>query len=97
LTSPYRPVTSGAYSLIEDYDLTVEAFGDDLARLKEGGLLVVTRWLQWPPSESLRLLALAVQAAERARLDPARSIIALRGYNTATVIVSAGRSPTRNF
>jgi hypothetical protein len=90
LTSPYRPVTSGAYSLIEDYDLTVEAFGDDLARLKEDGLLVVTRWLQLPPSEPLRLLALAVQAAERARLDPARSIVALRGYNTVTVLVKRG-------
>ncbi len=90
LTFPYRPVTSGAYSLIEDYDLTVEAFSDDLARLKEGGLLVVTRWLQMPPSEPLRLLALAVQAAGRARLDPAQSIIALRGYNTATVIVKRG-------
>ncbi len=90
LTSPYRPVTSGAYSLIEDYDLTVEAFGDDLARLKEGGLLVVTRWLQLPPSEPLRLLALAAQAAERARLDPARSIVALRGYNTVTVLVKRG-------
>ena len=90
LASPYRPVTSGAYSLIEDYDLTVEAFGDDLARLKEGGLFVVTRWLQSPPSEPLRLLALAVTAAERAQLDPARCILALRGYNTATVIVKRG-------
>jgi spermidine synthase len=90
LSSPYRPVTSGAYSLIEDYDLTVQAFGDDLARLNEGGLLVVTRWLQSPPSEPLRLFALAVTAAERARLDPARSVVALRGYNTATVIVKRG-------
>jgi hypothetical protein len=38
----------------------------------------------------LRLFALAVTAAERARLDPARSIVALRGYNTATVIVKRG-------
>lgn len=90
LTSPYRPVTSGAYSLIEDYDLTLEAFGDDLARLNEGGLLVVTRWLQSPPSEPLRLFALAVTAAERARLDPAQSVVALRGYNTATVILKRG-------
>ena len=83
-------MTSGAYSLIEDYDLTVEALGDDLARLNEGGLLVVTRWLQSPPSEPLRLFALAVTAAERARLDPAHSVVALRGYNTATVIVKRG-------
>ena len=90
LASPYRPVTSGAYSLVEDYSLTVEGFTDDLARLSEGGLLVVTRWLQTPPSEPLRLFALAVTAAERARLDPARSIVALRGYNTTTVVVKRG-------
>jgi len=90
LTSPYRPVTSGAYSLIEDYDFTVEGFSDALARLNDGGLFIVTRWLQSPPTEPLRLFALAVTAAERARLDPARSIIALRGYNTATVLVKRG-------
>ena len=90
LTSPYRPVTSGAYSLIEDYGLTVEGFGDYLARLSDGGLLVVTRWLQSPPSEPLRLFALAVTAAERAGLDPAQSIVALRGYNTVTLLVKRG-------
>jgi hypothetical protein len=90
LAWPYRPVTSGAYSLVEDYDFTVEGFSNDLARLNDGGLLVVTRWLQSPPTEPLRLFALAVTAAERARLDPARSIVALRGYNTATVIVKRG-------
>ena len=90
LTSAYRPVTSGAYSLVEDYDFTVEGFSDILARLNDDGLFVVTRWLQSPPTEPLRLFALAVTAAERARLDPARSIIALRGYNTATVLVKRG-------
>jgi len=90
LAWPYRPVTSGAYSLIEDYGFTVEGFSDVLARLNDGGLLVVTRWLQSPPTEPLRLFALAVTAAERVRLDPARSIIALRGYNTATVLVKHG-------
>ena len=90
LASPYRPVTSGAYSLVEDYSLTVEGFTDDLARLSDGGLLVVTRWLQTPPSEPLRLYALAVTAAERSGLDPARNIVALRGYNTTTVVVKRG-------
>ncbi len=90
LNSPYRPVTSGAYSLIEDYDFTMEGFSDVLARLNDGGLFVVTRWLQSPPTEPLRLFALTVTAAERARLDPARSIVALRGYNTVTVIVKRG-------
>jgi hypothetical protein len=90
LTHPYRPVTSGAYSLAENYDLTVEGFQDALSRLNEDGLFVITRWLQTPPSEGPRLFALAVTAAEQAGLDPTQSIIALRGYNTVTVIVKRG-------
>ncbi|MDY0019813.1 MAG: hypothetical protein RBT47_07420 [Anaerolineae bacterium] len=72
LTTPYHPIRSGAYSLAEDYRYTVEAFRDDLAVQKPGGLLVVTRWLQVPPSESLRAYALAVAAVEASGGDPAR-------------------------
>ncbi len=54
LTSSYHPVRSGAYSLAEDYRYTVEAFEDMLRVLKPDGLLMVARWEQWPPSESLR-------------------------------------------
>jgi hypothetical protein len=88
LTSSYHPVRSGAYSLGEDYDYTVEAFEDALARLKDGGLLVATRWLQLPPSEELRAFAVAVTALERSGRDPAAHIIAWRGYNTATLLVA---------
>jgi hypothetical protein len=90
LTSPYRPVASGAYSLMEDYSLTVEAFDDDVARLNDGGLLVVTRWLQSPPTEPLRLFALAVTAAEHAQLEPSQCLAALRSYNTITLILKRG-------
>ncbi len=90
LTQPYRPVTSGAYSLAENFDLTVEGFRDLLQRLNEDGILVVTRWLQTPPSEGLRLFALVVTAAEQQGLDPSACVIALRGYNTVTVIAQCG-------
>ncbi|HHH40850.1 MAG TPA: hypothetical protein ENK56_02455, partial [Chloroflexi bacterium] len=87
LTTPYRPIRSGAYSLAEDYHNTVEAFQDYLARLKPNGLLVVTRWAQMPPSESLRAFALALTALERRGGDPARQIIAYRSYNPLTILV----------
>jgi hypothetical protein len=90
LVSSYHPVRSGAYSLAEDYRLTVEAFQDALARLQPDGLLVVTRWLQSPPSESLRTFALAVTAVENSGGDPHRQIVATRGYNTATILVKNG-------
>ncbi|MFP4345760.1 MAG: hypothetical protein ACLFU8_13785 [Anaerolineales bacterium] len=87
LTAAYRPVRSGAYSLGEDYRYTREAFRDYLAALEPDGLLVVTRWLQLPPSESLRAFALAVDAVEGAGGEPARQIVALRGYATLTLLV----------
>ncbi len=87
LANSYHPVRSGAYSLAEDYRYTLEAFQDALARLRPDGLLLVTRWLQMPPSEELRAFALAVTALEREGRDPAASIIAFRGYNTGTLLV----------
>ncbi|MCJ7737608.1 MAG: hypothetical protein MUQ10_09905, partial [Anaerolineae bacterium] len=90
LTSPQRPVTSGAYSLSEDHRYTAEAFDEYLARLNDGGLLVVTRWLQMPPSESIRAFALAVEALERAGGDPRVSIVALRSYQQMLIVVKRG-------
>lgn len=87
LASSYHPVRSGAYSLAEDYRYTVEAFTDALERLNSDGLLVVTRWLQDPPSEDLRAFALAVTALEKTGGDPRAQIVAFRGYNTATILV----------
>lgn len=87
LTAPYRPVRSGAYSLAEDYRYTVEAFGDYLALLRPRGILQATRWLQTPPSEEIRLFALATAALERRGLDPSVALVFFRGYNTATVLI----------
>ena len=90
LSSSYHPVRSGAYSLAEDYRYTLEAFQDLLARLKPDGLLVVTRWLQTPPSESLRTFALGISALEASGLPPAECLVAYRSYNTATLLVKNG-------
>lgn len=88
LTDGYRPVRSGAYSLSEAYDLTVEAIEDMLARLEPDGMLVITRWLQTPPSESLRLIATMVEALERRGIsEPGDVLLAYRGIQTMTVVV----------
>ena len=91
LGDAYRPLTSGAYGLGERYDLTVEAFKDYLARLEPGGLLVVQRWLQLPPSETLRVGVAAVEALRRAGVeDPAAQLVVLRGLQTGLVLVKNG-------
>jgi len=90
LPATYHPVTSGAYSLTEDYRETVEGFVAALERLEEGGLLVMVRWLQTPPSESLRAFALAAAAVERMGGDPIRSLAALRSYNQMLILARRG-------
>ncbi len=95
LANSYHPVRSGAYSLTEDYRYTLEAFQDALARLAPDGILVVDRWLQTPPSESLRTFALVVAALERFGDSPEQQIVALRGYNTATFLIK--RQPFRSW
>ena len=87
LATSYHPVRSGAYSLAEDYRNTVESYQDVLENLNPDGLLVINRWLQDTPSESLRAFALSVTALEDSGADPKENIIAIRGYNTATIFV----------
>ena len=87
LTDTYRPVTSGAFTLTENYTLTVEAFGEYLALLDRDGMLVVTRWLQTPPSEELRTFGLIVEALDARGLDPKTHVTAFRSFLTATFLV----------
>jgi len=90
LASSFHPVHSGAYTLAEDYRYTLESFSDTLSHLNSGGLLVATRWLQDPPSEDLRLFALAVAALEKEKADPHSRIVAFRGFNTGTILLKNG-------
>jgi spermidine synthase len=87
LNNAFHPIRSGAYSLAEDYHHTIEAFEDMLSVLNQEGILVMTRWLQNPPSEDLRTFALAVAALDESRLDARERIVVMRGYNTATFLI----------
>jgi len=87
LTEPQRTVVSGAYSLAENDTYTLEAFVDDVNRLDGDGLLVVTRWLQVPASESIRAFALAVEAVERTGGTPQTDVVALRSYQQMLILV----------
>ena len=89
LTEAYHPLTSASYSLSENYMYTEEAFTRALGRLTDDGLFVVTRWLQDPPSESVRAGALMVTALERAGVtDPGKHLLAFRSWSTMTLLAS---------
>ena len=87
LSDPFRPVASGAYSLSEDYGLTMEAMAEALRRLAPGGVLAATRWLQYPPSEGIRLAGLIIEAlAARGIAEASEHLAVFRGWSTLTVL-----------
>jgi hypothetical protein len=88
LDAPFRPVTSGAYSLAEDYGLTLEAVSAYVDTLRPGGVLAIGRWLQVPPSEGMRTIALAGEVIRSRGGDPADSVIALRSFSNLLVLVA---------
>lgn len=85
-------VKRGAFSLTQDYRTTVEGIGAALERTSPGGVFSVTRWLQVPPSESIRALdAVAEALRETGVKNPAEHIVALRSWVTMTIL--AKREP----
>jgi hypothetical protein len=91
LNDAQQAVVSGAYTLSEDYVYTVQALEDYVAALEPGGLLAIQRWLQTPPSESLRAWALAVTALEQqGKVSPRQSLVAIRSWSTMLILVKNG-------
>lgn len=85
---------SGLHALTENHLLTCEAATQMLHRLTPTGVLSVSCWMDYPPRNSLRLLATLVEALEREQLDPGTHLAAIRGWRTFTLIVK--RSPLRS-
>jgi len=89
LSTPYHPITSGAFSLSENYTLTVDTMVDALAHLEKDGLLVLSRWLGTPPSDSLKVWVMLIQALEESGISqPENHLIALRSMRTAALFAS---------
>ena len=88
LNDTFGAVTSGAFSLREEHLYTVEAIKDYLEILSPDGVLLLTRWLQTPPSESIRLGATIVTALEEMGFaNPAEQLVFIRGWMTGTFLV----------
>jgi hypothetical protein len=86
LSENRRSVTAGAFSLSESYLMTREAFDAYLDRLRPGGLLVVHRWLQLPPTEEVRTAALVVESLEAAGKEAERHLVAIRSFSTMLIL-----------
>jgi hypothetical protein len=91
LLDAFGASAAGLYALNESYLYTVEALQRYLMRLRPGGYLAMTRWVDLPPRDALKLFATAVVALEKENVrDPGARLAMIRSWNTATLIVKNG-------
>ena len=90
LLDAFGASSAGLHALSESYLYTVEALAEYLQHLAPGGMLAITRWVDLPPRDILKLFATAVVALERNGAQPAQQLALIRGWKTATLLVTNG-------
>ena len=75
--------SAGLYSFSENYLFTTEALQDYYEHLTDQGVLVITRWLSFPPKESLRLFSLALTIPQAAN-----KVALFRSWTTFTLLLN---------
>lgn len=89
LRESFQGVAAGTFGLRETYALTTEALADGWRALAPTGRLVVTRWLQATPSESVRMWASLLAALRQSGItDPAPHVLAWRSLEVVTMVAS---------
>ena len=89
LRESFQGVAAGTFGLRETYALTRNALADGWRALAPNGRLVVTRWLQATPSESVRMWASLLDALRQAGVaDPAAHVLAWRSLEVVTMVAS---------
>lgn len=91
LTDTLGSSSSGIGGLQESYGLTVEAFGEYMNHLNEGGLISASIYLLPPPRGEVKLLSTIVRALEEGSIqEPEKSIAAIKSWGVATLLVKNG-------
>ncbi len=84
----YAALSSGAYTLVENYLYTAEAFDAYLRSLEPDGMLAVSRQCFRYPRDMLRLSATAIEALRRiGAAEPWRHVIFNIDLNWGTLII----------
>lgn len=92
LLDSFGASAAGVQSLSESYLYTVESLGEMLSRVDSGGLVAITRWVNLPPRDALKLLATASEALRAAGTDrPGEGLVMIRSWNTVTLLMRNGR------
>jgi spermidine synthase len=92
LSDSFHPISSGAYSLNENYLYTSESFADLIKILSGDGILAVTRWVQFPPSENLKVLSTLIDSCEKLDIGEVQEkVFAFRSWSTLTTLFKKDR------
>jgi hypothetical protein len=91
LSDSFHPISSGAYSLNEDYLYTVESITALIKVLNKDGILAITRWVQFPPSEGLKIISTLSESSARLGInDLPEKVFAFRSWSTITTLFKKG-------
>jgi hypothetical protein len=86
----WGPSIPGMASLNQEHLLTVEAFTAYVAHLEAQGMLVLSRRLLLPPSDSLKLFAAAFEGLRNNGVEqPLRHLAVLHGFDSFSLLCSA--------
>lgn len=89
LLDSFSASAAGVYALNESHLYTIEAVEQALRRLRPCGLLSITRVLKTPPRDNLKMFATVTEALRRRGVtSPARHIMMIRNWATATIVAS---------
>ncbi len=81
--------TGGLQSLHEDYLLTKETIAKCIGILSDGGMITLTRGVQSPPRDSLKIFGLFATALEEAGVrDPKQHLLVARNYLAVNTMLS---------
>ena len=91
LIDTFAATAAGAFVLAENSLYTIEAWDLFLRRLKPGGILTVSRYYYHQrPSESYRMLSLAVAALEKNGITDYRQHLVMLKNETSIMVASSG-------
>ena len=80
----------GSSALNQEYLFTTNAFRAYLTHLTEDGILIISRKILLPPSDSIRLWATAYEGLKAIKAEnPYKHLVILRNWDVFTLLVSA--------
>ena len=88
LLDAFSTASAGVYALNESYLYTKEALHRMLDRLSSDGCLSIIRWIQYPPRDTIKLLATAIEVLrEKGVATPENHLLMVRFQFAANLMV----------